>query len=595
MTDACLDNPSLSGPPARTSGLVLLPALPLSTLGTWESPGTHEKPALFSTYSRAPTSLYSHHIPITSAVSALDVSPHLHSSRPTLGIRTAGLGLHADGPLPALVHSPSSPDSVLASPITPTTTQHFQAYELHPPHRSNDFEPYTPAPSVSNSSYPLPNPTRRKRSCNTSPRKRASKKTEKLRDAVSEATKSILAALAGLSVTDKWKAIVAALRPSRMSPLDLALEILDPERLHYQSYRQMAFVPDTTSGRDKIDDLLLFLSQNPLGMAKLDEIARNRAVDIACKLISDEMDEMKAELNHKCTDITPSFLRNWSLETCVAIPARAKAPNLVRILESAASTDRAKENNKVKRAEENVLFVIGQLASMRSRQSLMFTAPLALFFYRNMVPMQVFDLLNMFGLSVCYKTTQELVKSLSEQCMNDARKAAQHFPGMMLGYDNINMSTSIFVEQVPGAPAKVQSGTFPILYSLRTTTTTSPQLAPLLIAARSAPALEYHRDLTPSNKTLRSILQHFKQHIIRVLVNFSPHFKHFESSGDLKHESSQSLPTGYISQQFPLQISTFNEATVKGNIAVIEDIYLLSMISLQMRESVVRGPCVRAT
>ncbi|KAF8557270.1 hypothetical protein OG21DRAFT_1505485 [Imleria badia] len=37
----------------------------------------------------------------------------------------------------------------------------------------------------------------------------------------------------------------------------------------------------------------------------------------------------------------------------------------------------------------------------------------------------------------------------------------------ILCYDNINISTSIFVEQRIGAPAKVQSGTFPILYELR--------------------------------------------------------------------------------------------------------------------------------
>jgi hypothetical protein len=56
----------------------------------------------------------------------------------------------------------------------------------------------------------------------------------------------------------------------------------------------------------------------------------------------------------------------------------------------------------------------------------------------------------------------------------------------MLCYDNINISMSIFVEQRSGAPAKVQSGTFPILYEIRNPNPEHMRLAPTLLRAKQA-------------------------------------------------------------------------------------------------------------
>ncbi|KAJ7748436.1 hypothetical protein B0H14DRAFT_2983957, partial [Mycena olivaceomarginata] len=71
------------------------------------------------------------------------------------------------------------------------------------------------------------------------------------------------------------------------------------------------------------------------------------------------------------------------------------------------------------------------------------------------------------GLSVSYDSVLNLGQSLGLGCtMDNILFVATEPHG--LGYDNLNISTSIFVEQRGASgPAKVTSGTFGVLYGLR--------------------------------------------------------------------------------------------------------------------------------
>ena len=73
------------------------------------------------------------------------------------------------------------------------------------------------------------------------------------------------------------------------------------------------------------------------------------------------------------------------------------------------------------------------------------------------------DVLHQLGLSMSFITITHIVDALSELSLEEARKAVRNGPHA-LAYDNINLSTSIFVEQTTNTPNKVQSGTFPIIY-----------------------------------------------------------------------------------------------------------------------------------
>ena len=69
----------------------------------------------------------------------------------------------------------------------------------------------------------------------------------------------------------------------------------------------------------------------------------------------------------------------------------------------------------------------------------------------------------------------------------------------VLCYDSINISMSIFVEQRSSAPAKVQSGTFSILYEIRNANPEHMRLAPILLRAEQASSgLTFNADIRPT-------------------------------------------------------------------------------------------------
>jgi hypothetical protein len=114
--------------------------------------------------------------------------------------------------------------------------------------------------------------------------------------------------------------------------------------------------------------------------------------------------------------------------------------------------------------------------SRRSQKLAIFSGPLSLFLDKNGSSCEVFDVLNKLGVCKSYDATLNLVKSLAEYCMAVARELANDPNGFVLGYDNINLSTSIFVEQRQSAPSKVQSGTHAIIYALHNPNPTALQL-----------------------------------------------------------------------------------------------------------------------
>src|SRR5882757_10068168 len=78
---------------------------------------------------------------------------------------------------------------------------------------------------------------------------------------------------------------------------------------------------------------------------------------------------------------------------------------------------------------------------------------------------RMIDILHQSALTMSYTSVLKVLESLSEHSLQTARDYVNQFPHA-LAYDNINISTSIFVEQRENMPSKVQSGTFPVIYEL---------------------------------------------------------------------------------------------------------------------------------
>jgi hypothetical protein len=63
-----------------------------------------------------------------------------------------------------------------------------------------------------------------------------------------------------------------------------------------------------------------------------------------------------------------------------------------------------------------------------------------------------------------YSSITTILSNLTNKSIEEAHLVAAGPHG--LGYDNINISSSIYVEQGPNTMSKVQSGTFSIIYEL---------------------------------------------------------------------------------------------------------------------------------
>ena len=122
--------------------------------------------------------------------------------------------------------------------------------------------------------------------------------------------------------------------------------------------------------------------------------------------------------------------------------------------------------------------IVTQLATQRSQHSLFFAVPFSIFLWTNGVSRQTIEALYKCGLSISFTSLSTLLNRLSIQCLERAFTVGRG--PHMLCYDNINISTSIHVEQRAFAPAKVQSGTFAVLYEVRNGNLKDMALLPII-------------------------------------------------------------------------------------------------------------------
>jgi hypothetical protein len=104
-----------------------------------------------------------------------------------------------------------------------------------------------------------------------------------------------------------------------------------------------------------------------------------------------------------------------------------------------------------------------------------------------------------------------------------------------LCWDNINMKTSIFVEQRGDMPSKVQSGTMAVMYRINC----DPGwmcLSPIVQHAKKAGDLEFTLHIHPTSE--QSIAFHGQLQVIinHMLTLFSQLFHHYAHHHKLQHK-----------------------------------------------------------
>ncbi|KAJ6523939.1 hypothetical protein DFH09DRAFT_1096438 [Mycena vulgaris] len=142
-------------------------------------------------------------------------------------------------------------------------------------------------------------------------------------------------------------------------------------------------------------------------------------------------------------------------------------------------------------------------------------------------------------------------------------------------YDNLNISTSIFVEQRGAAgPAKVQSGTFGILYKLRNAHPEHMLTAPIMKRFKASKGIEFNRDIKPSLDHLSAFHDQLVIVIIHSLLAHVDGFSNLVKDPRLQHTARRPIPAGYTTDGAPVRATTIPEATVRDNLLYHDDVYI---------------------
>jgi hypothetical protein len=167
-----------------------------------------------------------------------------------------------------------------------------------------------------------------------------------------------------------------------------------------------------------------------------------------------------------------------------------------------------------------------QLSYQRSNNSLSFPTVFGLFLWVTGSVWQTINALHKCGLSVAYTSVLNALSSLATQCVDLAVNVGSGIH--VFCYDNVNISTLIFVEQRgASSPAKVTSGTFAVLYKVRNGNPQHMKLAPIIEHFKQVKGLSYNHDLELTVIQWASFHFQLVTVVVRVLTKYVKGFKSF--------------------------------------------------------------------
>ncbi|KAJ7626969.1 hypothetical protein FB45DRAFT_749875 [Roridomyces roridus] len=252
------------------------------------------------------------------------------------------------------------------------------------------------------------------------------------------------------------------------------------------------------------------------------------------------MDSRKESSKLKAiTAVDAEFIESWGVNE-----DEDATPFLTSILVAASQTARAKRENTIKTPERMCRVVTQQLLYQRSNRCMGFQAVFGLFLWSTGCARQTIDALFRCGMSVSYDSVLHSIQSLASHSMLQAVQVAAEPHAFC--YDNVNISTSIFVEQRGAAgPAKVTSGTFGILYKLRNARADDMLIAPMMQRFKLSKGLQFNRDIKPGHDDLLSFHDQLIVTVIQRMFTLVPAFEKLANHPDLQYIVRRAIPVGY--------------------------------------------------
>ncbi|KAF6742175.1 hypothetical protein DFP72DRAFT_1082442 [Ephemerocybe angulata] len=339
------------------------------------------------------------------------------------------------------------------------------------------------------------------------------------------------------------------LRNCGISPFDILTTIVDETLPQFESYRR----PFYTNDNDKLSTFLTTISESRRGKSKLEAwLTGATGVKVIGDAIGREMDELQpAYTLQGLKDITPEYILDREADDF-----ERDAPFTMALLRAAAQTKRQAVKNKKKSPDRMCNSMMRQLLYQRSNRCLGFPAEFGFFLWATGSSRAAIEAAHACGLSVRYQSVLNGLEMLAKHCMDLAVDTASGFHAFC--YDNINLSTSIHVEQ-RGATRGYASSANPRQHA-------KPELPP---------GLSFEKDLEPSPDQLASILHQFEVHLIKIFDKYSPDDFTLADYDDpcLQHKPRHVIPSGRTPFH-PIRVSTTEEASIKGNLKYQQEVYV---------------------
>ncbi|KAJ7922080.1 hypothetical protein B0H13DRAFT_1866147 [Mycena leptocephala] len=135
--------------------------------------------------------------------------------------------------------------------------------------------------------------------------------------------------------------LLAALRRERISPLNIVIQVLDPDDIAYDRYHGNLYHKNGA----KLSLLIEMIMSEPKGKQKLLECMQPHLADFTCDTVAEEMEvRRRKSILAGIEAVMPLFMETWNVDEQID-----HTPFLTRILETAAQTDtRLKFNRDIR-------------------------------------------------------------------------------------------------------------------------------------------------------------------------------------------------------------------------------------------------------
>ena len=363
------------------------------------------------------------------------------------------------------------------------------------------------------------------------------------------------------------------LQELKLTAVDLLVAIINGSG-EFKGFRNALFLPKNHAS---LVGLLETLVQDEKGHTILSDWTFPHALGLVCNWIHTEMEAAKPFLQMNTGDVSPEFIEHWDIHKVMGPISKDITPTLTTILNAAgeSKTSRSKPKSAKSKNQYTVsLILMAQIHFLCSRKSAKVAIGLGLQAWACGTSRQMINVLHQTCLVVSYPSIASMVQALAD-CSIERAKAAVLQPHA-LAYDNINISSLIFVEQGPNTMSKVQSGTFAVVYELLNACVKDMIIKPMIERLRRSSPLVFS-DLWMTPHARQSYLSQTVVTIVRVLTKYVKGFEMQALDAMLQYTPHWPLPPGHKMTFHPLRASTIEEASIDGNLLVHDDVYLVQL------------------